>query len=411
MPRLISLTILAIAVGCSEPAAFRGDTLAMVDRRIVPEHRGQIEAVSLELFGTPDEPHLPERLRGLLDLELLKQAAGPVESHTPGVTTGLYRRHCARCHGVTGDGAGPTALYQHPYPRDFRPGVFKWKSTVRGAAPTDDDLRDLLERGVPGTAMPSFALLGEQERAALVEYVKYLAIRGQTERMLIDYVAEELDFDPDSGEAHPESRLSLAVPEDEEMLADWFETIERQWGGALVKAEVIAVDATHIAVNDPQRLAHGKALFHDAKRANCVKCHGEAGRGGIELADMDDWCKRRQAFIDATAALRASTQTQRDQIPSAPPSSHEQIDERLDQFERQIAERRSAAAEFLPPVTAEPRRLAGGVLRGGQLASVLHEGIAGTPMPGVGESLTDDEIDSLAVYVKSLLATETEGAP
>ena len=54
-----------------------------------------------DLFGTPDEPKLPQLVEnefgGLLSLENLQKAAGP---------KGLYREHCAKCHGITGDGRG-----------------------------------------------------------------------------------------------------------------------------------------------------------------------------------------------------------------------------------------------------------------------------------------------------------------
>ena len=29
----------------------------------------------------------------------------------------LYREHCAHCHGISGDGVGPTAVFLNPYPR------------------------------------------------------------------------------------------------------------------------------------------------------------------------------------------------------------------------------------------------------------------------------------------------------
>ena len=57
--------------------------------------------------------------------------------------------------------------------------------------PTDDDLRRVLLNGVAGTAMPSFKLLNEGEIEALIDYVKYLAIRGEVERRLIE---ENVDF-------------------------------------------------------------------------------------------------------------------------------------------------------------------------------------------------------------------------
>jgi hypothetical protein len=75
-------------------------------------------------------------------------AAGPVWSDEAGGKHGLYRRHCAHCHGISGDGRGPTAMILNPYPRDYRPGVFKFKSNFNPHQPTDDDLRILLD-GVP----------------------------------------------------------------------------------------------------------------------------------------------------------------------------------------------------------------------------------------------------------------------
>ena len=74
----------------------------------------------------------------------------------------------------------------NPYPRDYRQGAFKFKSTARADKPTTDDLRRILRDGIAGTAMPSFLLLPDDEIDALIEYVKYLSYRGQTERWLSD---------------------------------------------------------------------------------------------------------------------------------------------------------------------------------------------------------------------------------
>ncbi|MEM6655117.1 MAG: hypothetical protein AAF596_04870, partial [Planctomycetota bacterium] len=98
------LACVAVAIGCGEPT-FERDELALINQSIGPGHADQIEAMLTELFGTPDEPRLPAELAGLsglaglpglIDAERLNQAAGPVASHTVGVNTGLYRRHCSR---------------------------------------------------------------------------------------------------------------------------------------------------------------------------------------------------------------------------------------------------------------------------------------------------------------------------
>ena len=52
-------------------------------------------------------------------------AAGPVKSGRHGEPAGLYLEHCVQCHGISGDGRGPTAAFLNPYPRDFRLGKFQ----------------------------------------------------------------------------------------------------------------------------------------------------------------------------------------------------------------------------------------------------------------------------------------------
>src|SRR5579884_170377 len=77
-------------------------------------------------FGTPDEPFLfkeaqwnPDEKKGL-DLRKIKLAAGKFGGNKDGTQRGLFRQHCAHCHGVSGDGAGPTAAFLNPFPRDYR---------------------------------------------------------------------------------------------------------------------------------------------------------------------------------------------------------------------------------------------------------------------------------------------------
>ena len=148
------------------------------------------------LFGTPDHPKLPAveglEMEKLPDLRDLQASAGVVLSDRTGAAQGLYREHCVHCHGISGDGNGPTAAFLNPYPRDYRMGLYKFKSSKKGEKPTDDDLRRIINNGVPGTAMPSFALLPEAEVTALMGYVKYLSMRGELERRLLAHATQEL---------------------------------------------------------------------------------------------------------------------------------------------------------------------------------------------------------------------------
>ena len=85
-----------------------------------------------------------------------------------------FARQCAPCHGATGLGDGPAAYLLYPKPRNFQKGTFRFVSTWEGA-PTDEDLFRTISRGIPGSAMPSWAYLREGERWALVHYVKSLS--------------------------------------------------------------------------------------------------------------------------------------------------------------------------------------------------------------------------------------------
>ncbi|HKB34809.1 MAG TPA: cytochrome c, partial [Gemmataceae bacterium] len=127
------------------------------------------------LFGTPAAPTVKSKNKTLiktLSLDDDTLAAGSV----------LYRRHCVHCHGLTGDGRGPTAGWVHPHPRDYRRGLFKFTSVSKGGgrARREDLLRTLRE-GIEGTSMPTFRLLPEEQLEQLVSYVVHLSIRGEVE--------------------------------------------------------------------------------------------------------------------------------------------------------------------------------------------------------------------------------------
>jgi mono/diheme cytochrome c family protein len=87
-----------------------------------------------------------------------------------------FDKECAACHGNTGDGQGTAAYLLYPRPRDFTPGQFRLISTWDDA-PTDEDLFRTISRGMPGSAMPSWAHLPEETRWGLVHYVKTLSKR------------------------------------------------------------------------------------------------------------------------------------------------------------------------------------------------------------------------------------------
>lgn len=107
---------------------------------------------------------------------LLSGAISLPGAESPNVPPGqnVYEQHCAACHGLNGDGNGPAAVWVFPKPRNFSDGLFKIQSTPSGSLPTDEDLFQTITRGMPGSSMPSFTYLSEQQRRDVVEYVKYL---------------------------------------------------------------------------------------------------------------------------------------------------------------------------------------------------------------------------------------------
>jgi cytochrome c oxidase cbb3-type subunit 2 len=89
----------------------------------------------------------------------------------------VYNRHCSLCHAVDGSGSGVAAqLFASP-PRDFTKGVYKFRSTGSGQLPTDEDLKNTITHGVPGSGMVPQDQLSEEELAAVTAYIKAFSPR------------------------------------------------------------------------------------------------------------------------------------------------------------------------------------------------------------------------------------------
>jgi len=84
----------------------------------------------------------------------------------------IYQEYCVGCHGVKGDGQGRAARFLDPRPRDFTSGTFKFAAVPSGQLPRDEDLLRTLRHGLPGSSMPSWQLLSEQERISVIGYLK-----------------------------------------------------------------------------------------------------------------------------------------------------------------------------------------------------------------------------------------------
>jgi mono/diheme cytochrome c family protein len=340
-----------VFAGCGEsaPPPFRLNMTNVVAKQIQPEHQQAIANILDAMFGTPDEPiALPETK---LDQKKLSMAAGPVWSDQVGGKHGLYRRHCVHCHGISGDGRGPTASILNPYPRDYRPGVFKFKSTYTAAEPTHDDLVKTVHQGIPGTAMPSFALLPPDEIEALVEYVKYLSLRGQMETALEAHVADELNpgdkFDPANDPA-----IQKLVMQD--LLGPIVET----WNGAndqVIKPEDAAIPHDDRTTKDVAASAKaGRELFFGS-RANCVKCHGPTALGDGQQDDYDNWNKANNEFIKATNDKLAQIASLKADLKKAQGDEVAQLTQQLTDAQKEYNERSELVPRLLSPRRRIPR--------------------------------------------------------
>jgi cytochrome c oxidase cbb3-type subunit 2 len=87
----------------------------------------------------------------------------------------LYLAECSGCHGERGHGDGPAAAVIDPKPRNFLSERFKFRSTAYNAPPLLGDVAETVRRGMPGSAMPAFDFLTDEERVLVSEYVLYLA--------------------------------------------------------------------------------------------------------------------------------------------------------------------------------------------------------------------------------------------
>jgi mono/diheme cytochrome c family protein len=355
--------------------------IEMAKKKVLPPQQQQIANVLTAMFGTPDEPYVLPQTG--LDLDMLKLVSGPVHRDAIAGPRGLYREHCVHCHGTTGDGDGPTAAFLNPYPRDYRRGWYKFKSSKRDERPSTDDLMRTLYDGLQGSAMPSFKLLPEVDRRALVEYVKYLSMRGEMELAVLQYLGEADKPNLDD----PKNLLPLLMPiverwqnqipiavadRPEDMKFDKIsDPIERR----KAEDESIAIGRQIFTHETPGEF---KWAFNDGSKnpppktiqyigAACIKCHGPTALGDGQTTDFDDWTKQvwsKEAWSQPADATPSQV------MPLG----------------------------ALPKRTITPRNLRLGVYRGGRrpldIYYRIHEGIKGAPMPAT-ELLTQAEKDSL----------------
>ena len=169
----------------------------------------------------------------------------------------LYGNYCGACHGDKGEGNGPAARYLYPKPRNFIDSRFRLVTTVN-KMPSEQDLLQVITRGMPGSAMFPFAHLSEIDRLALVAYVKHLTRTGLLERKIAQA----------GGEISQEERQDL-VQEVEELLRP---------------GETLAMPAEFVPFG-AESVARGEKLY---RSESCAVCHGPTGKGDGPQEQRDD---------------------------------------------------------------------------------------------------------------------------
>ena len=155
------------------------------------EFAGEFEQDLATVIGEASEKYYGQ------DSELLAQS-GLLDVSRLAAGERAYDYECAGCHGRAGDGGGPSARFLAPRPRNFRKGKFKFTSTATGERPRREDLMRTITNGLVGSAMPKFPLISEERRWDIVEYVRYLSIRGEFEQIMIDTAWNEEEIpDPE----------------------------------------------------------------------------------------------------------------------------------------------------------------------------------------------------------------------
>lgn len=283
----------------------------------------------------------------------------------------LYAEHCQHCHGTAGDGKGPTAQYLNPRPRDYRKGIFKFTSTKENTRAQRGDLARIVEEGIPGTYMPSFKLLKPAESAAIVEYVLFLAMRGETEYQLnnllaSDYSEESIATRVEGGETREKIQAEFVKRAQEgeidEEMAERSNKMIDDWVTAQT-SEAVIVPKEKRYPSDEASIARGRELYL-SNNLNCVACHGDSGLGdGIQ-----------------TYSITKNTETGKD---NTEPGLYDTWGNKL-----------------------KPRNLRLGMFRGGRrpidIYARIEAGIKGTPMPAFGAKLTEQQKWDIVNFVLDL---------
>lgn len=354
------------------------------DPMLIPaDFRQKAEEALTAMFGTPLDPKVEgiepaarEKLK--LDDKELKEGSR------------LYRIHCVHCHGVAGNGHGPTSRWINPHPRDFRQGLFKFMSvdqTVKSnRPPRREDLYHTLKNGIEGTGMAAFSpLLKPEQLNPIVSYVIHLSIRGKAE---FDFISDAFDYTFDKATGFKVvAKEGLEPAGVAEALKEYLNLNISKWIESQDPKEAIQVPAYDWNYNkkDPKQPEAGewkiwKDQKDDAKKALI--------RGAIARALFNN---EKPSLPEAAEILEM-----RGEDPKA-----------VDCKQCHTDYGRQAKFKFDQWGTlVRPNNFTNGVFRGGRrpvdIYHRVHSGISGSGMTPFGKTLSTNSIWDMVDFVQAL---------
>ena len=167
-------------LGLVLPAAVKNN-LDSLSRVLPKKQNNTLVASTVQLIRGVDNPQAQDALDTLASF-VENELTVRWEPNPEAVEQGhfIYNVSCQTCHGRNGDGSPITPEGLSVSPRDFtgrshvaQKVVFKFNTSARAdMLALDEDLKKTIIEGLPGTPMPGFAILSDEDINALLEYIK-----------------------------------------------------------------------------------------------------------------------------------------------------------------------------------------------------------------------------------------------
>ncbi len=171
----------------------------------------------------------------------------------------VFATNCAVCHGAEGYGNGPRAAGLNPPPRNYHTGKFLYGTSKLA-------LYHTITNGIPGSAMPSFAMMPPEDRMAVIHYIRQWIPSPESD------TPAQLAALPSAAVASGTTPLPKLKPV----------PIGPHIPVALAMQMVAEMEAPPPAPPSPPAPANANfAVGAGIYQSRCAACHGANGAGGV----------------------------------------------------------------------------------------------------------------------------------